>query len=408
MRPAARVAAAAEVLDVWLAGSERMEAILRRWGRENRYAGSKDRRAIADIAYDCLRRRRSFGWLAGGAETGRALALGRVISEAGDLERTFTGEAHDPAQLTADEAARAAEIAAMGPEAALAEAPEAVRLDMPDWIAPSLRQSLGDDLAASMAALAGRAPVDLRVNWLKGDWAAAIASLAENAPQLVGEAVEGAPDAIRLPSGARVTSHPAYLNGLVELQDAASQAGAALAAPKPDETILDYCAGGGGKALAFASLTGGGARIVAHDVEPRRMADLPERAARAGAVIERLATPDLTALEGDCDLVFVDAPCSGSGTWRRDPESKWRLTKARLATLLKSQREALEAAVRYVKPGGRLAYATCSVLSEENEAQAAAFGQLHPDLKLVETRAWLPTGVGDGFFCAVFHRRSSD
>lgn len=404
MRPAARVAAAAEVLDVWLSGSERMEAILRRWGRENRYAGSKDRRAIADIAYDCLRRRRSFGWLAGGSETGRALVLGRAISEAGDLDQTYTGEAHDPARLSADEAARAAEIAATGAEAALAGAPEAVRLDMPDWIAPSLRQSLGDDLAASMAALAGRAPVDLRVNRLKGDWAAAIASLAENAPQLVGEAVEGAPDAIRLPSGARVTSHPAYLNGLVELQDAASQAGAALAAPKPDETILDYCAGGGGKALAFASLTGGGARIVAHDVEPRRMADLPERAARAGAAIERLATPELTALEGACDLVFVDAPCSGSGTWRRDPEAKWRLSRERLAFLLRSQREALDAAVEFVKPGGRLAYATCSILTEENEAQADAFTWSHPGFASVERRDWSPSGVGDGFFCAVFQR----
>ncbi|MEL6794863.1 MAG: RsmB/NOP family class I SAM-dependent RNA methyltransferase, partial [Pseudomonadota bacterium] len=311
MTPAARVAAAADILDRRRAGDERAEALIRRWGRENRFAGSKDRRAISDIVYDCLRRLRSYGWLADG-EDGRALVLGRALALGGDPRADFSGVGHALSALSKAEARRVAFVGD-DPEAALAGAPDGVRLDFPDWLSDRLRASLGADFETALQALQARAPVDLRVNRLRADPETARAAIAAHDPSLSPETVTEAPDALRLPPGARLAGARALDDGLVELQDAASQAGAALAAPAAGERILDYCAGGGGKALAFASLTGGRARIAAHDVAPQRMRDLPARARRAWADIEIVEPEDLPALEGACDLVFVDAPCSGSG-----------------------------------------------------------------------------------------------
>lgn len=393
MTPGARVAAAAAVLDDWLAGEERLERLLRRWGQGARYAGSKDRRAVADIAYDCLRRRRSYLWRAGGAESGRALTIGRALAAGEPLDAIFTGDGHAPPPLSE------AERAATRP--GVEGAPAAVRADCPDWLEAPLRAALGDAFEAALATLCERAPVDLRVNRLKASRVEALAALGGGAPPLVGKAVEGAEDAIRLDPGARATASTAYRDGLVELQDAASQAGAAFADPRPGETVLDFCAGGGGKALALASLMGGDGRIVAHDAAPERMKDLPGRAARAGARIEIADRAEVSAFRGVCDLVFVDAPCSGSGTWRRDPEAKWRLSPARLDALVEAQREAVSEAIGYVRPGGRLVYATCSVLAEENRRQAKWI-EAETGLRLDEERAWLPGAPGDGFFAARF------
>lgn len=399
MTPAARVAAAAEILDTWRGGDARAEAVLRAWGRANRFAGSKDRRAISDIVFDCIRRRRSYGWLTGGGEDGRALTLGRAIASGDDPAAVFSGEGHAPAALSPDEA-RLVQGAKD-----LADAPDAVRFDVPDWLEASLRAALGDEFEAAMTAGRDRAPVDLRVNRIKASHTDAMRALAQGTPPHHGEAVEGAAHAIRLPPGAAIANTAAYLDGLVELQDAASQMGAALAAPKPGEVVLDYCAGGGGKALAFASLMGGEGRVIAHDIAPGRMKDIPARAARAGAAIEIARSGDaLKLLTGACDLVFVDAPCSGAGVWRRDPEAKWRLTPDALSRLQAAQSEAVSAAMTYLRPGGRLAYATCSILEAENDAQVNALAERHAGLTLTARRLWTPGAPGDGFFCAVMER----
>ncbi len=382
MTPGARAAAAIEILDAWEAGAGRAEPLLRAWGRASRFAGAKDRRAVADIVYDCLRRRRSLA-ARSGARGGRGLVLGLALAEGWSLETVFSGEGHAPAPPSAAE---------------LSGWEGAPPPDHPDWLEPLLRESLGPDYDTAMAALAARAPVDLRVNRLRTDREGARAALAA-------EGIETAPlpepDALRAPPGAPAARSRAYLGGLVELQDAASQAGAAFAAPQPGETILDFCAGGGGKALAFASMTGGRARILAHDVAPARMRDLPARAARAGAKIEIVGGEALAALRGACDLVYVDAPCSGSGAWRRDPEAKWSLTPERLSALRAAQQDAFAAALAHVRPGGRIAYATCSVLSAENQAQAAAFSAEYALPAPEEMTRW-PGEAGDGFYCAVF------
>lgn len=385
MTPAARLAAAIEVLAAIEAVDEPADRVVAAWGRANRYAGSKDRAAVADRVYDCLRRRRSLAWRLQ-ADGARAAVLGSVLAEGADPDALFTGVGHAPAPLTADERA----ALALPPP----PAPDPVRLDYPDWLDGPLRDSLGAALEASMTALQARAPVDLRVNTLKADLAAARAALA-------GEEIEAAPVALaptclRAAPGAAVARTRAYAEGLVELQDAASQAAALFAAPKPGETALDFCAGGGGKTLALAAAMRGEGRLIAHDAAPRRMRDLPARLARAGARAEIATGAALGALEGACDLVFVDAPCSGSGAWRRDPAGKWRLTPARLADLRAAQQAALAQARRFVRPGGRLAYATCSMLACENAGALAACG-LTPRAELRLT----PADGADGFYCAV-------
>lgn len=381
MRPAARVAAAIEILDLWLGSEARAERLLRDWGRANRYAGSKDRRAISDMVYDCLRRRRSLAW--GRGEDGRALMIGWCAAEGWPLDEVFCGDRFAPPPLAE------AERAAPGP------APEATRLDHPDWLTDELRRSLGGDYETILTAMQARAPADLRVNRLKASRDAARVRLAregiETAP------VDIAPDALRAAPGAPVARTGAFADGWVEPQDAASQAAAMAAPPAPGEAVLDYCAGGGGKALALAAF--GPARVVAHDIDPSRMRGLPARAARAGARIEIRGPDDLG--EEMFDLVFVDAPCSGSGAWRRDPEAKWRLSPERLAALTRAQEAAFRGGLARLRPGGRIVYATCSLLTCENEGRAARFAADGRLTRLAERR-FSPADGGDGFYCCVF------
>lgn len=362
-----------------------MEPLLRGWGRANRYAGSGDRRAVGDIVYTCLRRRRSLGALSG-ATGGRGLAHGLALSEGWPVEEIFSGVGHAPAPLTEAEAAGRRRAA-----------PDPVRFDHPDWLEPILKEDLGARYAAVMEALSHRAPVDLRVNRLKAGRDGVLSALAADG---VDAAALPTPGAIRCKPGARVAGSRVLVDGWAEPQDEASQMAAALAAPAPGETVLDFCAGGGGKAIAFTSLMSGRGRVIAHDVSPIRMRDIPARAARAGAKVEIADGAALGALRGACDLVFVDAPCSGSGAWRRDPETKWRLTPDLLATRIADQRAAFAAALAYLKPGGRIAYATCSILSAENAAQADLFQREHRLTEIARMRH-LPDEGADGFFCAV-------
>lgn len=380
------MAAAIEALEAVERSDAPAERVLAAWGRANRYAGSKDRAAVADRVFDCLRRRRSLAWPLR-ADTARAAVIGSVLAEGGDPAALFTGQGHAPAALTADEFAALAEPPP--------PPPDPVRLDYPDWLDAPLREGLGASFEASLLAMRTRAPVDMRVNTLRADVDAARRRLsADGVETSPGPFPELAPHCLRAAPGAPVARGRAYADGLVELQDAASQAVAAFAAARPGEAVLDFCAGGGGKTLALAADMGGPAapgRLIAHDAAPRRMADLPARLARAGARADLVAPERLAALGGRCDLVFVDAPCSGSGAWRRDPAAKWRLTPEKLARLCALQADVLEAARACLRRGGRLVYATCSVLPQENA------GRFTGDAR----RVLLPADGADGFYAAL-------
>lgn len=382
MTPGARVAAAIDCLDAILEGAP-AEKVLTGWARRSRFAGSGDRAAVRDHVFDVLRCRRTCAARGGGTD-GRALMLGALRAAGSDTEALFSGAGHAPAPLSDAERA-GGRVARDGAEAA----------DLPDWLWARFEASLGPRAGAVAEALRHRAPVHLRVNAARGDVAGAMAALAGEG--IAARPHPAAPHALEVTEGARkLRNARAYTGGLVELQDAASQAAMDALPVAPGLRVVDYCAGGGGKSLALAAR---GAQVVAHDIDPARLADLPARAARAGAHIACAATADLPAL-APFDLVLCDAPCSGSGAWRRSPEAKWRLTPERLAALVETQHGILRNAAALVAPGGALAYATCSVLIEENEAQIQGFIQDLPGWMPVLTRHWFPDQGTDGFFLA--------
>lgn len=377
MTPGARAAAAIAVLDQVLAGRP-AEVALTNWGRANRYAGSGDRAAVRDIVFDVLRCRRSFAALGGGTSA-RGLVLG--WARARGQESLFDGQGHAPAPPAADEAGRKP----VGAEA----------LDCPDWLEPALRASLGGDFETVMAAMQRRAPVFLRVNLGRSTREAAAAALADEGIVAVAHGL--AASALEVVEGARkVHASRGYADGWVELQDAASQAVVEMLPLADGMAVLDLCAGGGGKTLAMAARAR--LRLFAHDAEMRRMTDLPVRAARAGLRVTLTEKPEGTA---PYDLVLTDVPCSGSGSWRRDPEGKWALTQTRLADLLDLQARIMDRAAAVVRPGGVLGYATCSMITAENGAQVDAFLTRHPGWQREAERSFTPLEGGDGFYCAV-------
>ncbi len=383
MTPAARVEAAIQLLDAIAAGKPSEQA-LTTWGRTARYAGSKDRAAVRDLVFDAQRRWRSSAAL-GGGEAGRARMIGLLRGQGQDLDTLFCGQGYGPSALT--DAERAAGRPPEGAEA----------WDLPDWLADRFRDGLGAQAQAAALSLRARAEVFLRVNLLRSTLTGAQADLAEEG--ITTEQHAFVPTALRVTEGARkVARSGPYLAGQVELQDAASQAVIEVLPLRPGLRVLDYCAGGGGKALAMAARMQGGP-VEAHDAAPRRMSDLPARAARAGADLRIVADP-----KGPYDLILCDAPCSGSGSWRRSPEGKWTLTLARLAELGQVQADILDKAARLVAPGGILAYATCSVLQEENTAQVQEFILRAPTFSIAQSRQFLPDSAGDGFFVAVMAR----
>lgn len=377
MTPGARAAAAIEVLDRVLAG-EPAEKALTNWGRANRYAGSGDRAAVRDLVYEALRQRQSAAAL-GGGPGGRGLVLG--LARATGQEAWFSGEGHAPPPPEANEAGR--------------EPTETERLDLPDWLLPALRESLGADFPAVAEALRSRAPVFLRANRVKTDVAGAIAELADDG--IVARLHPLAKTALEVTGNARkIQNSRAYRSGWVELQDASSQA-VIEALPLADGMkVLDHCAGGGGKTLAMAARAR--LKLIAHDVNPRRMADLPDRARRAGIDVTLTEQPETSA---PYDLILVDAPCSGSGSWRRDPEGKWRLTPEQFGQILKTQAAILDRVAPMLRQTGVLAYATCSLLRAENQDQVQAFLARHPGRRLQHERVFTPLQGGDGFYLAI-------
>lgn len=386
MTPAARIAIAAELLDAVLEGTA-AEKALTTWARKSRYAGSGDRAAVRDLVFDALRRKRSLAWL-GGGETGRGLMIGLLRERGDDPQAYFTGEGHAPSRLTDLEAAAGN---------SLDNAEKAVSLDAPDWLWPSLQADLGPDCDAILSIMRQRAPVFLRANRLRTTREAAIVALA--AEDITSVAHPLSASAIEVTGNPRrIQNSNAFREGLVELQDASSQAVVDCLAPHAlNKSVLDYCAGGGGKSLALAAA--GAARVAAHDADPARMSDLPDRANRAGADIEVL-----DRAEGTFDLVLADAPCSGSGAWRRQPDAKWRLTPDALNALNQTQDSILDAAARHVATGGVLAYATCSMLACENAERVAAFTRRNPEWAEVFHRQFTPLEGGDGFFVSLISR----
>ncbi len=377
MTPGARAAAAIEILDAILAG-QAAEPALANWARGHRFAGSGDRLAIRDLVFDALRRRRSAA-LMGAGSTGRGLILGllRQRGEAG----LFSGEGHAPPPPGPHEAAQI-------PQGAAA-------LDVPDWLLPRLQRALGPDCTPVLQAMRHRAPVYLRVNLARTSRDAARAALA--AEGILADPEPGSQTALQVTQNARkIQGSSAYLGGLVELQDLSSQQ-LCEALPLADGmTVLDHCAGGGGKTLAMAAL----ARLTlcAHDAAPQRMKDLPHRAERAGISVTLTERPARLA---PFDLVLADVPCSGSGSWRREPMGKWSLTETRLAELTRTQAQILDTVASWVAPRGQLAYATCSLLMEENEDQITAFLARHPGWVCHLQQRWSPLTGGDGFFLAL-------
>jgi 16S rRNA (cytosine967-C5)-methyltransferase len=377
MTPGARLSAAIEVLTSILQGQS-VEPALVTWARGHRFAGSGDRHAIRDLVFDALRCRRSCAAL-GGGETGRGLVLG--LARVRGQEALFDGTGHAPARPGPHEAGTM-------PEGAAA-------LDCPDWLAPALQAALGRDFAPVLRLMQQRAPVFLRVNLARTSREAAQAALAAEA--ITAGPVPGVSTALQVTGNARkLKDSAAYAQGLTELQDLSSQDLCLTLPLRPGARVLDFCAGGGGKALAMAALQD--LTLYAHDAAPQRLKDLSPRAARAGASITVTTRPQDIA---PFDLVLTDVPCSGSGSWRRDPMGKWTLTCERLTALKAVQAAILDQVAPMVAPSGVLAYATCSLLTEENESQVSAFLARHPGWTCTLQRRWSPLSQGDGFFLAL-------
>ncbi|WP_412759978.1 RsmB/NOP family class I SAM-dependent RNA methyltransferase [Methylobacterium guangdongense] len=375
LTPAARCSAAIEVL-ADIAERRRPAAdALKDWGLAHRFAGSGDRAGIASLVYDALRRRSSAAWIMG-SDAPRAVLIGALRLQQGlaahSVAALFSGERFAPEPLTADERARL-------DTATLEDAPPEVAGDAPAFVLPDLAATLGDDLIPELKALARRAPLDIRVNTLRGPRGEILPALAAYGA----ESTPHAPHGLRIPIGAdgrgpALHVEAEFLEGWYEIQDEGSQLAALLAAPRHGETIVDLCAGGGGKTLALAAETGNGARLIATDGDPRRLAPIHERLRRSGAAAE-VRTPRsgkaradvLEDLDGTVDRVLVDAPCTGSGTWRRNPDAKWRLRPGSLALRTAEQAQVLDRAARLVRPGGRIVYVTCSLLKAENDAAVA-------------------------------------
>jgi 16S rRNA (cytosine967-C5)-methyltransferase len=390
--PAARLSAAIEILDAVIAAARdegpAADTIIARYFKDRRYAGSKDRRAVRELVFEAIRT------LGERPETGRAAMLGFASAEAPELLSLFGGDGHAPAAIDDDEPSAASGFA-------------------PQWLIHRLRARFGDTAQAELAALLGRAPLDLRVNTLMAsrsdpfDWPVPVSP------------TPFAPNGLRSSEPFNVEQSPLFLGGAVEVQDEGSQLACLATSAAPDMTVIDLCAGAGGKSLAIAAAMANRGRLIAADTNRDRLQRLPPRAERAGAsIIEILLLNPGKELEGladhirRADLVLVDAPCSGTGTWRRNPEARWRLTPERLARLTALQARLLDIGAALVRPGGRLVYVVCSLLPEEGDGQIDAFLAANPGW--TPSPFTLPTGPAatgravlsparhgtDGFFIA--------
>jgi 16S rRNA (cytosine967-C5)-methyltransferase len=423
--PAARLQAAIELLQAIEIDPRPADAVANAFFRARRFIGSSDRRTISEQVWAVLRAWRRLDWWLRGDATPRLRVAALLLLEGtavSGLERAFSGGRFAPAPLSHSETARIQRLE--GHTLNHPKMPDPVRLELPDWLTPLLAARFGATLPAEMAALLRPAPLDLRVNLLK-------ATREQAQAELAAEGIETAPTplspwCLRAFGRSPVTSGPTFQSGLVEIQDEGSQLIAFLADAHPGARVADFCAGAGGKTLALAMAMANRGAILACDVSAPRLESAIRRLRRAGIhnVERHLLAPGDKALKrraGSFDRVLVDAPCTGIGTWRRNPDARRRLTPEDLAALLPKQQAILDSASRLVRSGGKLIYATCSLLLEENEAQVTAFLTRHPNFALVPlSRAW-PAGAPpipadfllltparhgtDGFFAAVLERR---
>jgi 16S rRNA (cytosine967-C5)-methyltransferase len=389
MTPSARIQAAIEMLDQIVTAAREQGAaadtIIARGFAARRYAGSKDRRAIRELVYESIR-------LIGEIPVSGRAAMLALVAQRPELAEHFDGSPYGPAVIEAGE-------------------PVAVPGHAAGWLIKQLRAS--DVGIEEQAALLSRATLDLRVNRLKADPAQLVAEIPG------AERIDFAPDALRVPSDTNVDQIPAYAQGEIEVQDAGSQLVSRAAGVERGHHVIDLCAGGGGKTLALAALMANHGSILACDIDRGRLQRLPQRAERAGVSIAdiRLLNPNreaemLADQVGRADVVFVDAPCSGTGTWRRNPEARWRMTRDRLDRLVMTQRHIMGVAAELVRPGGALVYVVCSVLDAEGAGQAEAFLSAYPGwtAEPISIGAGSPRGPGlrftplshstDGFFVA--------
>ena len=384
MRLPGRLSAAIEVLTDVETRKRPVSEALKAWGLNNRFAGAGDRAAIGNLVYDTLRRRASHAALMG-SDSPRALVLAVAVRDWNEdpaaLSEGFAADNHAPEPLSDDEKAR---LVGQLPDTT----PAHILADLPEWLAPSLQRAFDDNWIAEGQDMAGRPSLDLRTNTLKSQRERVLKSLArfnptETAISPLGITMPAGPRDARTPN---VTTDEGYLKGWFEVQDQGSQIVALLAGAKPGEQVLDLCAGAGGKTLALAAAMENKGQIFAFDSDRNRLAPIYDRLKRNGARNVQVRSPNPGALDdlaGKIDRVIIDAPCTGTGTWRRRPDTKWKLTPELLQQRMGEQAAILDDAVQFLKPGGTLVYITCSILPEENDDQIAAFLGRHAGFEAI-------------------------
>ncbi|MFT9000209.1 MAG: RsmB/NOP family class I SAM-dependent RNA methyltransferase [Acetobacter syzygii] len=431
MTPTARLAASIDLLTAMEAAPRKpADAVANSFFRERRYIGGGDRRAISGLVWDIMRNWRRLGWWLeqnGSAANPRMLAGAQLVFDRTPMEKLssiYGGGRFAAGALSEHE--QNVLTALVGKELDSADMPRAVQLEVPDWLLPKLEETFGSDLDAEIKAMAEPASLDLRINMLRTTRSEAMHALAREG--LHAEETKLSPWGLRLEGRQPVTASKPFRDGLVEIQDEGSQLVAAMAGVEPSMRVLDYCAGAGGKTLALAMMMENKGHIVACDVSVVRLEGAVKRLRRAGVHnVERhlLTEGDKWAKRraASFDRVLVDAPCSGTGTWRRNPDARFRTTQLDLEELLVKQAAIMDRAAALVKPGGRMIYATCSLLKAENAGQVELFLSRHPDFKLVSSNSpVLPEDLKaksmisltpakdetDGFFAAVLERFSPE
>ena len=430
MTPAGRAAAAIELLRGIDAGADPADTIVTEYFRRRRYAGSGDRRAVRELVYGVLRALGMLKWrlAAAGGNSGDArawLIAETAVRAPADLEAVFSGGQFGPDPLSDEERALAERLGVQSEETA----PRWARLNCPAWLLERFDRAFPQTCDAEVPALNEPAPVDLRVNLLRTSRESVQAYLLEEGHTVAPTALS--PAGLRAQGWLPLANTKAFKDGLVEIQDEGSQMLAFVVNAQPGERVADLCAGAGGKTLALAASMKNTGEIIAADVSPSRLRRMAPRLQRAGVTIAHATAIDIAALAEavePCDRVLIDAPCSGTGAWRRHPEARWRLTPEQLADHVATQASLLRDGARLVRPGGWLVYATCSLLPEENEEQAAAFINEHPQFRRVPAEQYLSDGQlaaaglsadddlrlsparngTDGVFAAVFENHASE